>query len=247
MKILIMGSRPNPRILDADVVYFVNGSVKRAANFEILPKTYHIISSGAVTTKLKNLNVSCSEKLWIDELVSDLADETIFFSEENNKKAFDHLQSVGYASRKCTFLTNTEFFDYYSHGIGKKQPFGFSFIFYNGFSVFRFFLRNYMIALALLIQKKNLKYFNSLSYYFTPSSGIFALIHAIRTFGPHNTFYLSGISTEFWSYTYDSGDQLEEKLRLHVVGDVFVLKMLNDLNIFTDDLSVSKATGLKYF
>ena len=51
-----------------------------------------------------------------------------------------------------------------------------------------------MIALALLIQKKNLKYFNSLSYYFTPSSGIFALIHAIRTFGPH-THLLS-----FWHF-----------------------------------------------
>ena len=244
-KILIIGGRPDPILINCDVAYFINGSVEHAN--KLSDKTYkvHIITTTGLTITIKNYKTKDPNihQIRLANYVGAKVNKTIYVDEGDEKIANEYLSKVGYKTESTENITNAIKQDIIYKITGKRPPIGVTILpFYSLKAALSKYKKLYNIY--RLRKKNHNKMWPS---DFMPSNGVFALLHSILIYGANHDYLLSGISLTPYNYEYKAGNKkfVIKELRRHYVADKIILKCLDCLSIASDDESVLKRTTFK--
>lgn len=248
MKIVVFGSHPDAKIQHGDVVYFVNASVQRRAEFLGATETRHVIGASGLRTALtaiQNGTGDLHQKNFVQVLRQATVDKTILVGENEVAEVEAKLRELGYHSESWERIPRIMKEAMTDEVTSLSAPVGVG-------DIFRYGLRPGLRMLQQLLRTV-LRRLSGIPASdamwpakFRVSNGVFALVHAVASFGEEHEYLLCGIGLAPWSYGYRvAGERVDKaKLRGHVLADRKVLMRLRNLNISTDNETVSSASGI---
>lgn len=248
--IAIVGSRPDAVHKPADVVYFVNGSI---ANRHYYNNAYHHthIIVGRAFLKSYQKYTGYEEDLatqWLEPFRNGKADNAIIRGSCNTDEVINTLRKYNYSADLYENITQSYADQMSQQVLGKKPLMGISMSFKYGLKT-SLFIQKVLLKIILKKWFPLLKPDRDLQCYLRFSSGAFALLHAIHTYGEKEKFRLTGIGLNPYEYSYNFNSKYitdnTTELRKHLLADTCVINEASKIvSIETDDELISHVCGI---
>jgi len=243
-KILVCGSRPDPRLIEADYYYYINGAISIDSNHD--RRSVNQIVAKNAFLKASSSNDSL-DRAWIENVISDKASTILFVGKNDIDQVVSRYKKLGgnIDGKNIVDILPEERNRIVEVVCGVSMPVGYKVAIE---LAAKFHIRPLIKSLKYLIKGPTDWEAGDCAGILRPSNGVFGLVNAIYKHGKDSEYYLSGVGLDFYNYSYSfSGEVVRKRknIRPHLLADISILHKMKEYNVYVDDPFVADLCGLK--